>query len=173
MSALALGSVPMMTNSAVTLTDDPLFSKAVLARLPQGQALRSLSSMGAWAYVETEINGGPVRGFVPAVSLASAAPLLSQGEYGVRGEFAAYSASAVMNRIADGAQRVITVYVEAPAGLAPAQGADFLAGYQLYENNRPGPALAHRSPWYSSSTGSVSVTRTPARAGPGCSRRMV
>jgi len=37
----------------------------------------------------------------------------------------------------------------------------------------PVPALAHRSPWYSSSTGSVSVTRTPARAGPGFSRRMV
>ncbi len=140
--ALALGSVPMMTNSAVTLTDDPLFSKAVLARLPQGQSLRSLSSMGAWAYVEAEISGGPVRGFVPAVSLAPAAPLIPQGEYSVRGEFAAYSASAVMNRTADGAQRVITVYVEAPAGLAPAQGADFLTGYQLYENNRPGPALA-------------------------------
>ena len=73
-SALALSSVPMVTSVAVTLTDDPLFSKAVLARLPQGQSLRRMSSMGAWAYVETEISGGPVRGFVPAVSLAPAAP---------------------------------------------------------------------------------------------------
>jgi hypothetical protein len=138
-AALALGNQPMTTHAAVTLTDDPLFSKAVLAQLPQGQQVRKLSAMGTWAYVEAELAGGPVRGFVPAISLASPVPVIPAGEYSVRGEFAAYAATAVMNRSADGTKRVITVYVDAPAG---AQGTDLLIGYQLYENNRPGPMLS-------------------------------
>lgn len=120
---LALGNQPMTTNAAVTLTDDPLFSKAVLAQLSQGQVVRKLSSMGTWAYVETDLPEGPVRGFVPAISLALPAPLIPQGEYSVRGEYGSYAATAVMNRSADGSQRVITVYVEGPAA---AQGADQL-----------------------------------------------
>ncbi len=156
---LALGRLPMRTNAPVTLTDDPLFSKAVLAQLPQGHQVYKLSTMGTWAYVEAEINGGPVRGFVPSISLASPAPVIPQGEYSVRGEYGAYAATAVMNRSADGAQRVITVYVEARAG---AQGTDQISGYQLYENNRPGPMLTSVAAPQNLTAYTITVANDPA-----------
>ena len=51
------------------ITDDPLYSKAALGTVPSGEDVLWFASMGEWAYIETGLDGTPVRGFVPASSL--------------------------------------------------------------------------------------------------------
>ena len=48
---------------AAEVTDDPLFSQAVLTTLPEGAKVYHLADMGSWAYIESN-SGDPVRGFV-------------------------------------------------------------------------------------------------------------
>ena len=55
------------------ITDDPLFSNAQLAALPECNYVTWLSTMGDWAYVEwldDENAGKSVRGFLPIADLA-------------------------------------------------------------------------------------------------------
>lgn len=58
------------TTSAVTLTDDPLYSGAAILTLPKGAWVEWLSTMGDWAYVESS-TGDLVRGFVPVDALSA------------------------------------------------------------------------------------------------------
>ena len=56
-------------NRAVNLTSDPLGSSEVMLSLSAGSEVTLLCACNlgsAWAYVETTVNGMPVRGFVPS-----------------------------------------------------------------------------------------------------------
>ena len=68
---LAFMPVPATMARASTLTDDPLFSKTPIASIPGGTMVQWLGSMGEYAYVEYNASGFPLRGFVPASSLAT------------------------------------------------------------------------------------------------------
>ena len=58
----------MKTQCAVDVTDDPLFSGAVLTRLESGKDVVLLAEMGEWAYIEVE-GETKCRGFVPKDSV--------------------------------------------------------------------------------------------------------
>lgn len=56
------------------LTDDPARCYEPIASLSAGTAVTYLTTYfnsNAWAYVETSVNGTPVRGFIPAYALAT------------------------------------------------------------------------------------------------------
>lgn len=61
--------VTAYTSTALSLTDDPLFSQASLAALPADAAITWYATMGEWAYVEWMGDALPVRGFVPLSAL--------------------------------------------------------------------------------------------------------
>ncbi len=70
---LHFDAVRVYTVIESTFTDDPLFSGAPLAVVPEGNYVTWLSAMGDWAYVEwidDESAGKPVRGFLPIGHLA-------------------------------------------------------------------------------------------------------
>lgn len=59
------------TNREVTMTDDPLASRAAVRRIRDGEQVVHLASMGDWAYVEhTDADGKAVCGFVAADALS-------------------------------------------------------------------------------------------------------
>ena len=58
------------TTGTVNLTDDPLYSRAAIASLPQNTQVTWLASMGEWAYVE--VRGATyARGFIPLAAITS------------------------------------------------------------------------------------------------------
>lgn len=58
--------LPASVSKACSLTDDPLKTKAEVARLGEGEAVRYLATFGSeWTYVET-LTEPPMRGFVPS-----------------------------------------------------------------------------------------------------------
>ena len=65
-SDLSFTGVAAVISGAVTVTDDPLFSKSELATLSGGETVTWLATMGDWAYIEAE----GFRGFVPAGALS-------------------------------------------------------------------------------------------------------
>ena len=67
--ALAFTPGAAWTTSAVDLTDDPLYSRSPLLRLPDGVQVTWLATMGDWAYVEVARNDW-ARGFVPLSCLS-------------------------------------------------------------------------------------------------------
>ena len=70
---LHFDAVQVYTVIETAITDDPLFSNAQLAALPECNYVTWLSTMGDWAYVEwtdDENAGKPVRGFLPIADLA-------------------------------------------------------------------------------------------------------
>lgn len=67
--ALDFSTSLAVTVANVEITDDPLYSKAALGTVPSGEDVLWFASMGEWAYIETGLDGTPVRGFVPASSL--------------------------------------------------------------------------------------------------------
>lgn len=66
---LDLNAAEATVKADVSITDDPLFSAGKLASLKADTEVIWLASMGSWAYISTEINNTPVRGFVPANAL--------------------------------------------------------------------------------------------------------
>ncbi len=152
--ALALTHSPVTTNIAVSLTDDPLFSRSALAQLPQGQHVTRLAGMGAWAYIETKVNNVLARGFVPAGAVNMPSPTLApfsefppqttpglpagtlfNGVFPQQG----YTPYVAMNMNAARTDFEVTVHALLPNNWRdPAPGVDALLGYQLYENNKPG-----------------------------------
>ena len=76
------------TSQAVSLTDDPLYSRSPLASLPAGAQVTWLASMGDWAYVEVT-SPSYARGFVPidAVNHNRAVDLRTQRDYSGRTVF--------------------------------------------------------------------------------------
>lgn len=67
--ALDFNATEATATVAVNMTDDPLFSNTTLTSLPAGTQVTWLATMGNWAYIATELNNTPVRGFVPASAL--------------------------------------------------------------------------------------------------------
>lgn len=60
---------PVTLASAAAMTDDPLFSKEVIAQLGSGEQVQYLGSFGDdWAYIET-LTVPQMRGFIPSVSI--------------------------------------------------------------------------------------------------------
>lgn len=144
-SPLHLNANAASLAQAASLTDDPLFSRESIAQLPSGQQLIYLARMGDWAYVEAQLGGSAVRGFVPRSSLAGPQLSLDQvqnGRYGDQKAFANYQAKAVVNPTATGQGLDIQVYAILPEGWQnPAAGTDALIAYRLYEGNRPSQQL--------------------------------
>lgn len=71
---LSWASIPYTTVVRTALTDDPLNSCKQLMQLPEGEQVTCLATMGSWLYVETELNGRAVRGFIPVVDAAPTEP---------------------------------------------------------------------------------------------------
>lgn len=67
--ALDFSAAEAIAQADAAITDDPLFSGTELASLSAGTQVTWLASMGSWAYIATEIDDMPVRGFVPADAL--------------------------------------------------------------------------------------------------------
>lgn len=67
---LNFSPVAAYTARSVTVTDDPLFSRASVLTLPQGIWVEWLATMGDWAYVESS-TGDLIRGFVPVDALTT------------------------------------------------------------------------------------------------------
>lgn len=51
------------------ITDDPLHGGKALGAVPAGEDVLWFATMDTWAYIETDINNVPVRGFIPASAL--------------------------------------------------------------------------------------------------------
>ena len=63
------------TTDAVSITDDPLYSRTSIGTLNQNASVVWLATMGEWAYIEMVSGGSPVRGFVPLRCLTTSAHL--------------------------------------------------------------------------------------------------
>lgn len=66
---LDFNTVAAVTLGNVDVTDDPLHSASSLGTVPAGEEILWYSTMGEWAYIETDLNNVPVRGFVPSAML--------------------------------------------------------------------------------------------------------
>ena len=63
-------ALPVMIEEDAPLTDDPLSdAPAALAMLPRGTQVTLLAGFGDWGYVQTELEGVPVRAFVPLAAI--------------------------------------------------------------------------------------------------------
>lgn len=51
------------------ITDDPLHGGKALGAVPAGEDVLWFATMDTWAYIETDINNVPVRGFIPSSAL--------------------------------------------------------------------------------------------------------
>ena len=70
---LDFGSAPVYIAADVSVTDDPLFSRAQLATLREGTNVTLLSRLGEDAYIEAQADGKVFRGFVPFSALKTEA----------------------------------------------------------------------------------------------------
>ena len=68
--ALSFNAVDAWTTTAVSLTDDPLYSGSELLFLQEGLHVTWLATLGEWAYVEVS-SGDWARGFVPLSSVTT------------------------------------------------------------------------------------------------------
>ena len=68
--ALSFHAVDAWTTTAVSLTDDPLYSGSELLFLQEGLHVTWLATLGEWAYVEVS-SGDWARGFVPLSSVTT------------------------------------------------------------------------------------------------------
>ncbi len=71
---LPFQAVPVTLAAATPVTDDPLYSQAVLTTASAGESVTWLATLGQWAYIA----GARYRGFVPVSALASAQPRQAQ-----------------------------------------------------------------------------------------------
>ena len=111
----------------VNMTDDPLNSQTMVRTLNANQQVKWLAVMGNWVYVEVQGNS-PIRGFVPASTVARAA---AAREYAAAYSDANYTANASI-RIENG-----MLYATIAVTGNPNANGDTLIGYQLYANNLP------------------------------------
>lgn len=65
---LCFRRTPAFTTTAVSVTDDPFFSRSVLATLPADASVTYLAAIGNWAYIEVN-DGAWYRGFIPLNNL--------------------------------------------------------------------------------------------------------
>lgn len=84
-----------VTNYDVEVTDDPLVSKARLAKLPENTRVTCLGTMGAWTYIEAEEKGVLFRGFVPTECLSGTVTTLREARQAVVGSWKLYVGSAM------------------------------------------------------------------------------
>lgn len=68
--ALSFHAVDVWTTTAVSLTDDPLYSGSELLFLQEGLRVTWLATLGDWAYVEVN-SGDWARGFIPLSSITT------------------------------------------------------------------------------------------------------
>ncbi len=83
--ALSFQPVDAWTSTAVSLTDDPLFSRSVLLSLPEGAHVSYLAALGEWAYVEVN-STDRARGFVPLSAVAASREFDMNDNPGENGE---------------------------------------------------------------------------------------
>lgn len=67
--ALDFNTSIAVTVADTEITDDPLHSKQKLGTVPAGEEVLWFATMDTWAYVETDVDDVPVRGFVPVSML--------------------------------------------------------------------------------------------------------
>lgn len=118
---LSFVRTPVTVTSAVTVTDDPLYSRSFLASLPAGAQATWLATVGSWAYIEA----ADYRGFVPVTVLSTASGAPSAGAFTVHtgadgqsyplfevrklfmdGSHQVYAVSGVYERVAEGEEGV-------------------------------------------------------------------
>ena len=83
--ALSFQPMNAWTTSAAELTDDPLYSRAVLLSLQEGSQVAWLATLGEWAYVEVS-SGDWARGFVPLSCITVLREFDMRNEPGENGE---------------------------------------------------------------------------------------
>ena len=66
---LSFAAIPATVVKDAALTDDPMLAERVIRTLRAGEQVTLLASWCAWAYVETQADGQPVRAFVPRLHL--------------------------------------------------------------------------------------------------------
>lgn len=90
LSELCFHPVELTLQHDINLTDDPLGKNAKLCTIPANTKVEWLSSLGSrWAYLSAELNGQPVRGFVPVWDIradCTSVPKLSPGLFAAMGE---------------------------------------------------------------------------------------
>ena len=67
--ALDFNTCLAVTVADTEITDDPLYSKAALGTIAAEEDVLWLASIGEWAYIESDVDDIPVRGFVPVENL--------------------------------------------------------------------------------------------------------
>ncbi len=135
---------PRVIGVAVSLTDDPLFSRHSLLSLPTGSEVTHLHNLGSeWAYIEHMNSQTRVRGFVPQSTLSDqpSLSLAPDGALHIAKAFSAYQAKAVVE-FEQNENLTLWVYAILPAAWtsSPSQG-DALIDYRFYDGNRPGDWL--------------------------------
>ena len=78
--ALQFNRTEACTGAAVSLTDDPLYSRSALLSLPEGARVVWLAALGDWAYVEVN-QGSLARGFIPMKSLVFRDPSAQEHDF--------------------------------------------------------------------------------------------
>ena len=92
---LALKSAAAVVNYDVEVTDDPLVSKAPLAKLTENTRVTCLGTMGAWTYIEGEEKGMLFRGFVPTECLSGTVTKLKEANRAIVGNWKLYAGSSI------------------------------------------------------------------------------
>lgn len=117
--------------TSTALTDDPLRSQTALCTLNSGDAVTWLAVMGNWVYVEANVSGQSVRGFVPVSAVSRS----------IRKSFSAsfqnqvYSAQATVEMTYENILAAnIAIIVNGPSAWKSGS-ADRVIGYKLYANN--------------------------------------
>ena len=92
---LALKNAAAVVNYDVEVTDDPLVSKAPLAKLTENTRVTCLGTMGDWTYIEGEEKGVLFRGFVPTECLSGTVTILKEANRAIVGSWKLYAGSSI------------------------------------------------------------------------------
>lgn len=90
---LVLTDVDAVINYDVEATDDPLVSKAAIAKLTENTKVKCLGAMGDWTYIESSENGVRFRGFVPTECLSGTVTDMREAKHALVGSWKLYAGS--------------------------------------------------------------------------------
>ena len=92
---LKLTKAAAVINYDVEVTDDPLVSKARLAKLTENTKVMCLGTMGEWTYIEAKEQDVLFRGFVPTECLSGTVTTLREARQAMLGSWKLYVGGAM------------------------------------------------------------------------------
>ena len=92
---LKLARAAAVINYDVEVTDDPLVSKARLAKLAENTKVMCLGTMGEWTYIEAKEKDVLFRGFVPTECLSGTVTTLREARQAMLGSWKLYVGGAM------------------------------------------------------------------------------